>query len=185
MHSVNRRDVLRGLALLCTGCAGSGSDTAGTGTTDASCLGASSGSSLGYCLVEKFVARITGGALLLDGESMLGLLDDNTAVVIGRDAGGFFARSAVCTHACCVVTLCGDDACSSLDPTPDACGTVGPTTADRVLCPCHGSIFRVSDGIALTGPATTPLPPYSVTLDGDDLLVDTGTEVDATTRTPA
>jgi len=183
VRSLNRREALRGLALFCAGCAGPGRDS--TADTGAGCTTASSGPALGYCLVEKLVARVSGGALLMAGESMLANIDDNTAVVIGRDADGFYARSAVCTHACCVVNLCGDDACSALDPTPDPCGTVGPVSSDRVLCPCHGSIFRVSDGVALTGPATTPLPPYAVTLDGDDLLVDTGTEVDAATRTPA
>lgn len=181
MRSLNRREALKGLALFCAGCAGSGRES--SVDTGAGCTTASSGPALGYCLVEKLVARVSGGALLLVGESMLANIDDNTAVIIGRDGGGFYARSAVCTHACCVVNLCGDDACSALDPTPDPCGTVGPVSSDRVLCPCHGSIFRVSDGVALTGPATTPLPPYAVAVDGDDLLVDTGTEVDATSRT--
>ena len=185
MHPLNRREALRGLALLCAGCAGPGRDTAPTADTGGGCTTPSSGSALGYCLVEKLVVRVVGGALLLDGESMLGLADENTAVIVGRDASGFYARSAVCTHACCVVNLCGDDARSALDPTPDPCGTVGPANADRVLCPCHGSVFRVSDGEALTGPATVPLPAYAVTVAGDDLLVDTGTEVDAATRTPA
>lgn len=185
MHPLNRREALRGLALLCAGCATGGSDSGPRADSATGCTAPSTGPSLGYCLVEKLVVRIVGGVLLQVGESMLGLADDNTAVVVGRDAAGFYARSAVCTHACCVVTLCGDEACTALDPTPDACGTVGPASADRVLCPCHGSVFRVSDGEPLTGPATVPLPAYAVTVDGDDLLVDTGTEVDVSSRTPA
>jgi Rieske Fe-S protein len=183
---VNRREALQGLALLCAGCATAGRDSGfSRDTAAAGCTTASTGRSLGYCLVEKLVVRVVGAAFIRDGESMLGLADENTAVVVGRDAAGFYARSAVCTHACCVVNLCGDEACAALDPTPDSCGTVGPASADRVLCPCHGSVFRVSDGEALTGPATVPLPCYAVTVDGTDLLVDTGTEVDPAPPTPA
>lgn len=182
MRPLNRRDTLRGLAALCAGCIGPNKDTSQP-SKPMGCTESSLGSSPGYCLVEKFIARVVGGALLLPGESMLANIDDNTAVVVGRDIGGFFARSAVCTHACCVVALCDDDVCSALDPTPDPCGIVGPSSADRVLCPCHGSIFRISDGVALTGPATLSLPAYALMMDGDDLLVDTGTEVDFTVRT--
>lgn len=181
MHSLNRRDTLRGLVALCAGCVGPSKDTSQPSKQDG-CTEASLGSSPGYCLVENFIARVVGGALLLSGESMLANIDDNTAVVVGHDTGGFFARSAICTHACCVVVLCGDDSCSALDPTPDPCGTVGPTSTDRVLCPCHGSIFRISDGVALTGPATVSLPAYALVMDGDDLLVDTGTIVDSIVR---
>lgn len=169
---------------ICAGCAAPGGDS-GRGDTATGCTTASTGGSLGYCLVEALVARVQGGALLLEGETLLANLDDNTAVLVGRDADGFFARSAVCTHACCVVNLCGDEACSDLDPTPDPCGVVGPSSSDRVLCPCHGSIFRVSDGEALTGPATTALPAYALTVDGEDLLVDTGVEVASEVRAPA
>jgi Rieske Fe-S protein len=184
MPALNRREALQGLAALCVGCAGSGRDSA-LRDTATGCTSASSGVSTGYCLVENLVVRVGGGALLRVGESMLGNVDDNTAVLVGRDDAGFYARSAICTHACCIVAVCDDDGCTSPNPSPESCGTVGPVSSDRVLCPCHGSIFRVSDGEALTGPATTPLPPYAVAVDGDDLLVDTGTEVDATARTPS
>ena len=184
MYALNRREAIQGLAALCVGCAGSGKDTAPK-DTGAGCTSASSGSAAGYCLVEKLVVRVGGGALLVAGESMLGNVDDNTAVLVGRDASGFYARSAICTHACCIVALCDDEACSAPNPSPDVCETAGPATGDRVLCPCHGSIFRISDGVALNGPATEPLPAYAVTVDGDDLLVDSGVEVDVAARTPA
>lgn len=138
---------------------------------------------MGYCLVDRLVIRVSGAALLAVGESMIGGIDDNTAVIVGRDATGFYARSAICTHAYCIVSLCDDEACTSMFATPDPCGTVGPARGDRVFCPCHGSVFRISDGAALNGPATVPLPAYPLTLDGDELLVDTGSEVDASPRT--
>lgn len=187
MHALTRRDALRGLALFCAGCAGQRVTDSGRTDTGASgsCTAESAGASAGYCLVASVVVRVRGAAAIAVGEQVLGNVDDNTAVLVGRDADGFFARSAICTHQCCIVALCDDEACNSPNPTPDPCGTVGPASADRVLCPCHGSVFRVSDGEALTGPATVPLPCYVVTVDGADLLVDTGTEVDPATRTPA
>ena len=164
MHTLNRREALRGLALFCLGCTGR---TESTAKTDSGCTAPSTGTAIGYCLLEKKVIRISGAAQLAIGSSMLGNVDDNTAVLVGRDAAGFYARSAICTHQCCIVALCEDEACTSPNPTPDACGTVGPATGDRVLCPCHGSVFRISDGVALNGPATEPLPAFAVTVDGD------------------
>lgn len=184
MQALNRREVIHGLAALCVGCVGAGKDT-GRKDTGMGCTSASSGSALGYCLVEKLVVRVGGGALLVAGESMLGNVDDNTAVLVGRDASGFYARSAICTHQCCIVALCDDEACTSPSPSPDLCETAGPATGDRVLCPCHGSVFRISDGVALNGPAIQPLPAYAVTVDGDDLLVDSGVEVEIAARAPA
>jgi Rieske Fe-S protein len=134
-----------------------------------------------YCLVEAFVVRVVGVASLSVGESILANVDDNTAVIVGRDDAGLFARSAICTHACCVVSLCTDETCTDLFPTPDACGTSGPA-GTHALCTCHGSRFQLSDGAVLNGPATRPLPAYALTLDGDDALVDTGTLADPSTR---
>ncbi len=55
-------------------------------------------------------------------------------VFIGRDAGGLFALSAVCTHLGCTVAL----------------------TGDHLACPCHASRFS-TDGTNLSGPASNPL----------------------------
>lgn len=176
---MKRRDVLRGLVGLCAGCAG----RAPTGFDG--CTAPSAGGGETYCLVNGMSARVAGGASLAVGEVLLANIDDNTAVLVGRDDAGFFARSAVCTHACCIVALCGDDGCSTLDTTPDPCAVTGAARSDRVLCPCHGSTFRISDGEALTGPASTPLPAYPVSVDGADLWVDTGAAALWSDRTPA
>lgn len=183
MRPLSRREALGGLAAFGAGCAGTRLDSGDS--TPQGCALPSTGDAALYCLVERLVVRVGGASGMLAGETMLGVVDANTAVLVGRDEGGFFARSAVCTHACCVVNLCESDACDALSHTPTDCGTVGPFPGDRALCACHGSEFRVSDGVPLTGPATTPLPAYALTLEGEDLLVDTGLEIDPTTRTPA
>lgn len=56
------------------------------------------------------------------------------------------AFSAICTHQQCVV---GAD----------------------FGCACHGSVFDPSTGEPTQGPAIQPLPEFTVTLDGDTILV--------------
>jgi Rieske Fe-S protein len=78
------------------------------------------------------------------------VLADQKIVVTQPTAGEFKAFSAVCTHQACVVTGVAD-------------GTIN--------CSCHGSKFDVATGAVKQGPATSPLPEKSVTVDGDGLTV--------------
>ncbi len=182
----SRRGVLHVLAAgaaSAAGCGDSSPDLSVAGPADCQ---ASSGTDAGYCLVVPVRIRIPGGASLGVGEALLANVDDNTAVILARDDKGFHALSAVCTHACCLVALCEDAACTQPSSTPGDCArTAGvPVRQDvaSILCPCHNSGFRVSDGQPLTGPALKPLPSYAVSLDGPDALVDTGRVVDAAAR---
>ncbi len=70
-------------------------------------------------------------------------------VVTQPAAGEFKAFSSICTHQNCPVTQV-------------------TTTID---CQCHGSKFALADGSAVTGPATSPLPARTVTVNGDSLSV--------------
>ncbi|WP_406098761.1 Rieske (2Fe-2S) protein [Streptomyces sp. NBC_01013] len=69
-------------------------------------------------------------------------------VVTQPAAGEFKAFSSKCTHAGCAVSSVSD-------------GTIN--------CPCHGSMFDVATGAVTTGPATTPLPPAAITVQGDSI----------------
>jgi nitrite reductase/ring-hydroxylating ferredoxin subunit/uncharacterized membrane protein len=40
-----------------------------------------------------------------------------------------------------------------------------------VVCPCHGSTFRLTDGEVLRGPATAPQPAYEARIQGDKIEV--------------
>lgn len=40
---------------------------------------------------------------------------------------------------------------------------------DQLDCPCHGSAFDAKTGEVLQGPASSPLPAVTVTVDGDTL----------------
>lgn len=84
------------------------------------------------------------------------------ALIIGQDAGGLYAFSAVCTHQGCSVRVSGAG----------------------VRCPCHGATFDVN-GQTPTRPATRPLVHYALALCGSDVYVDTSMTVPAATRTPA
>jgi Rieske Fe-S protein len=75
---------------------------------------------------------------------------DQKIVVTQPTAGKFMAFSAVCSHAGCLVTSVEN-------------GTI--------VCPCHGSEFKIADGSVARGPATTGLAGKTVTPSGADLTV--------------
>lgn len=58
------------------------------------------------------------------------------------------AFSAICTHQGCIVE-------------PDG---------DRLVCPCHGSVYEAFTGKNIAGPAPRPLPAFPVRLDGDRVV---------------
>jgi len=73
-------------------------------------------------------------------------------VYIIRDATGFTALSAICTHLGCITQW-----------NPDS---------EQIACPCHGSRFR-KDGTVAHGPAPRPLEHFALRLTPEgDLLVD-------------
>ncbi|MEP7120895.1 MAG: Rieske (2Fe-2S) protein [Byssovorax sp.] len=169
------------------GCGNGGAGGAGGGGGSGPCATpADGGTALVYCLIEPRQVRARGAKLLAVGEALLTNVDDKTAVIVARDAKGWHALSAICTHACCLVSLCRDADCAAATSNPGECGTsprVGAGAATlSAVCPCHGSTFRLSDGEALTGPAKKPLPSLAMRFDGDDVLVDTSTLAAPTDR---
>ncbi len=77
---------------------------------------------------------------------------ETEVLVINRD-GVFFGLAARCTHA----------------GAPLEEGTV---TGDVLVCPWHGSNFRISDGAVLTGPAERPLRSFRVLVRDGYLFVE-------------
>jgi Rieske Fe-S protein len=78
------------------------------------------------------------------------VLASSRVVVTQPLAGTFKAFSAVCTHQGCIV---------------------GDVTANRISCPCHGSVFSATDGSVVSSPATSPLPELHVAVNGSNLTV--------------
>ncbi|CAL9357855.1 Rieske (2Fe-2S) protein [Streptomyces sp. enrichment culture] len=73
---------------------------------------------------------------------------DRGVVVTQPAAGQFKAFSAMCTHQGCAVK----------------------DIADGVInCPCHGSTFDAADGSVKAGPATSPLAPAPITVEGGSI----------------
>jgi cytochrome b6-f complex iron-sulfur subunit len=84
-------------------------------------------------------------------------LDPETAIYVVRDAGGYFALSAICTHLGCL--------------------TAFKPELGIIACPCHGSKFN-RDGVKIAGPAPKPLPWLRMWLNDDgELMVDRSTSV--------
>jgi ubiquinol-cytochrome c reductase iron-sulfur subunit len=78
---------------------------------------------------------------------------DSATLLIHLAEGDFVAYSKICTHAGCPVGL--------YDP-----------VANQLFCPCHQSVFAVSDDAApIEGPATRPLPRLPIEVDDDGFLV--------------
>src|SRR3954454_15170966 len=82
----------------------------------------------------------TGGGVVLSREDV---------VVTRDDAGTVHAFSATCTHQGCQVTSVKNG---------------------RINCPCHGSQFDANTGAVVNGPASRPLPPVNVTVQGDAVV---------------
>jgi len=79
-------------------------------------------------------------------------LDPATGIFVVREAQGFYALSAVCTHLGCL--------------------TAWKPELGIIACPCHGSQFK-PDGTKIAGPAPRPLPWLRMWLSDDgDLMVD-------------
>lgn len=144
-------------------------------SSGADCSSAASGPGAGYCLVDRVVLRVRGGAALATNSAALIARDDNTAAILLHDDRGFYALSGICTHACCAVVACGGAACGTAVSFASACGappsTGVATSGPAFLCPCHGSEFDMR-GAVLGGPAVQALPAFGVSFDGPDALID-------------
>jgi Rieske Fe-S protein len=47
-------------------------------------------------------------------------------------------------------------------------------TNNRIVCPCHGSVFSAQDGSVINGPASAPLSAMTATVSGANVEI-TGT----------
>jgi nitrite reductase/ring-hydroxylating ferredoxin subunit len=107
----------------------------------ASCGSSSGGGGGGGSVTVKTTDVPVGG----------GVVDQAGGVVVVQPtAGAFKAYSAICPHQGC---------------------TVGQISGGFIVCPCHGSTFKVSDGSVVQGPAAQGLTPMVATVQGGDVVV--------------
>jgi Rieske Fe-S protein len=78
------------------------------------------------------------------------IISDSKVVVTQPTAGQYKAFSAICTHQGCVVAKIENA---------------------KIECTCHHSMFSITDGSVVGGPAPSALPAKTVTLNGDTLTV--------------
>ncbi len=86
-------------------------------------------------------------------------------ILLGRDAGGLYAMTSVCTHNQCDLSVYG-------------------TLSDSgISCRCHGSGYS-RNGDRVKGPAIASLKHFKVDVAADGTIsIDASTVVDATVRT--
>ena len=77
------------------------------------------------------------------------IFPDAQTVITQPKKGEYKAFSAICTHMGCVVD----------------------SITNTINCPCHGSKYKITDGSVVKGPATRPLAPKSVDVQGDSVVV--------------
>ena len=95
----------------------------------------------------------------LEQDSALRVIVGGVAVAVVKDANGdVFAIGDTCTH--------GD--ISLAEGFVEDAGKDGPS----LECWAHGSKFSLTSGRPLTLPAYQPVPVFTVTVDGGDVLVD-------------
>lgn len=95
-------------------------------------------------------ARIDAASVAPGGLSTVQLGADTVAVA--NVDGTYHAFSDICTHVGCSLSE-------------------GTLTGTQVECPCHGSIFDVTDGKVLEGPANEDLKTYKVVSSDGGLIV--------------
>jgi nitrite reductase/ring-hydroxylating ferredoxin subunit len=90
-----------------------------------------------------------------------------TGLVVGRDSGGLYAMSSVCTHQGCPTSI------------------VGGASQPSLYCPCHGSMFSAT-GTVIRGPARRALQHYELDVSSSgSLTICVGSPVLSSARTPA
>ncbi|MFI5665981.1 Rieske (2Fe-2S) protein [Streptomyces sp. NPDC051704] len=128
-----------------------GSDAAGYGAGDAG--GNAPGTGQGEPSAGAPAGGGTGGgqALAQTSDIPVGggkVFKDQKVVVTQPMAGQFKAFSATCTHQGCSVASVKDG---------------------NIVCPCHQSLFKISDGTVAGGPATRPLAAAKIAVEGDKI----------------
>lgn len=159
--TTDRRTVLRNTAI--------GVAVAGVGVTAAACssnnsvaqgsdaqtASAAATSGAGSASSGSTASSAAGGSTLTTTSNVKvgsGYIDTTAAVVVTQPtAGEYKAFTAVCTHMQCIV---------------------GSVSNNVIQCPCHGSQYSAKDGSVIQGPATQALAAKTITVSGDNIVLE-------------
>jgi 3-phenylpropionate/trans-cinnamate dioxygenase ferredoxin subunit len=93
-----------------------------------------------------------GGADEIGEGDVQSFMVGDQQIAVARIEGELHAFSDICTHRQCNLSS------SDLDGT-------------TIECECHGSVFDVTTGDVLEGPAAEPIETFEVRVEGDDLQI--------------
>jgi nitrite reductase/ring-hydroxylating ferredoxin subunit len=140
----SRRALLAGAGVTCAamlaGCSTHDASNAGF-TPAASGTAASTGGSAPVATALAATSQVPDGGGKIIGAARI--------VITQPQSGSFKAFSAICTHEGCFVNSVSN-------------GTIN--------CPCHGSKFSITDGSVVHGPATRPLAPIAISVEGTSIF---------------
>ena len=120
--------------------AAGGTATSAGGSASATGESAATGSALPAGALAATSQVPDGGGKIIDGVNI---------VITQPQSGSFKAFTAICTHEGCLVNSVSN-------------GTIN--------CPCHGSKFSITDGSVVHGPATRPLAPIAIKVEGTSIF---------------
>jgi nitrite reductase/ring-hydroxylating ferredoxin subunit len=151
----SRRALLAGAGVTCaavlTGCttydannnggfAGAPPATSGAATSGGDASPAATGGAPAASPLTSTTDVPEGGGKIIDGQNI---------VITQPQARSFKAFTAVCTHQGCIVST---------------------VSGGTINCPCHGSKFSIKDGSVVNGPATSPLAPIAIKVEGTSIF---------------
>jgi Rieske Fe-S protein len=152
----SRRALLAGAGVTCVamlaGCAthdaNNGGFTRATSRTAASAGGSAPATGGSAATVSAPAANaLAATSQIPDGGGKI--IDGKHIVITQPRTGSFKAFTAICTHEGCFVS------------------SVSNGTID---CPCHGSKFSIKNGSVVHGPATRPLAPIAIKVEGTSIV---------------
>lgn len=110
------------------------------------------------------MASIVGSADAVPVGSVVAFQVEGESIAVANVDGTLFAFDDICTHRGCLLSE-------------------GMLQGTSVTCPCHFSVFGVTDGSVLDGPATKPLGTYAVeVVDGNIALTVGGSSPSETSQ---
>ena len=147
MSALTRRQVLTtgvlGVAgVAVAGCSAGDSTPQGASTTSPGSSKPTGPAAAGEALVAAADVPLEGGVIIASGQTKV--------VVTQPQPDQYVGLSAVCPHQGCLVNQ---------------------VTNQKIICPCHGSQFSITDGAVIQGPAQTGLPAVPVQLVGDQIVL--------------